>query len=794
MSSPIDGARTSSPQRILFLLFFLSGISGLLYQVVWMRMAIRVFGCTVYATSVVLSAFMCGLALGSWLLGRYADRAERPFRLYAILEVFAGGTALLATGLMAVLLPVYQTIFEATGGGRATLTGIQVVLVFLILIVPTMLMGGTLPVLSTALPDRKAFSARMAVLYGMNTLGAVVGVAGSGFVLIGVLGEWGTVIVGVIVHLAVAYVAWRLAGRLPSQRVREESAAEASPVEAVEERISPYGDGVRTLAFWAYGVSGFAALGYEVIWTRVLPVVLRTSVYAFSGMLAIYLLGIGLGSLLGRRAADRVKDPLAWFAGLECAVALLSLAGYALMLPAEDRFVTAATYYAFYPTYHWRLLVAAVVIFPTTVILGALFPLVARCVTPDVKRIGASIGRLYAMNTAGCILGSMACGFLLLPMIGTSMSMILLAGLSAAIGWLLFLSSREHLRAKAAAGTVLAATAGSVLLALNLPDPYEGTVLRRMPPEAKIYVHKENVAATTTATGIPGVVPSYRLWVNSEAMTALVTETKLMAYLPLALAPNPEPKKLLIICFGMGTTFKSAVAIGGLEIDTVELVPDVYECFGVFHSDGPPLLKAPNVRIFADDGRNYLAMTDQRYDVITIDPPPPVEAAGVVNFYSLEFHKLCRERLAPGGLCNLWVPSCPVSEAKMILRSFAESYPHITVWAGQTADGVFLFGSDDPQAIRRERLDAMLARPEVMADLQQWDDAADTTDKILGRYLMDREGLLRYTEGQPVITDNYPRTEFPLWRRVAETKGTRLFSARDIYNWMLNSASAPNRP
>lgn len=793
MSSPIDGARTSSPQRILFLLFFLSGISGLIYEVVWMRMAIRVFGCTVYATSVVLSAFMCGMALGSWLLGRYADRAQRPFRLYAILEVCAGGSALAATGLMAVLLPVYQAAFASTGGGRPMLTAIQVVLVFLVLIVPTMLMGGTLPVLSTALPDRKAFSARMAVLYGMNTLGAVVGVAGSGFVLLGVLGEWGTVLVGVIVHLAVAYVAWRLAGNLPPQRSDKEPDA-AADAGGAEHRISPYGDGVRTLAFWAYGLSGFAALGYEVIWTRVLPVVLRTSVYAFSGMLAIYLLGIGLGSLLGRRAADRAKDPLAWFAGLECSVALLSLAGYALMLPADDTFVTAEAYYAFYPNFHWRLLVAAVVIFPTTVILGALFPLVARCVTPDVKRIGASIGRLYAMNTAGCILGSMACGFLLLPVLGTSASMILLAALSAAIGWVLFLSGRERLRAKAAAATVAAATLGTVLLALNLPDPYKGTVQRRMPPQTEIYFHKENVAATTTATGIPDVPSSYRLWVNSEAMTALVTETKLMAYLPLSLTPNPEPKKLLIICFGMGTTFKSAMTLGGLEIDTVELVPDVYECFGVFHPDGPPLLKAPNVRTFADDGRNYLAMTDRRYDVITIDPPPPVEAAGVVNFYSLEFHKLCRERLAPGGLCCLWLPNCPVTEARMILRSFAESYPHITVWGGRTAEGVFLMGSDEPHAIHRERLDAMLVRPEVMADLKQWDDAADSTDKILGRYLMDRGGLLAYTAGQPLITDNYPRTEFPLWRRVAEPRGMREFSALEIYKWLLNSAAAPSRP
>lgn len=175
--------------------------------------------------------------------------------------------------------------------------------------------------------------------------------------------------------------------------------------------------------------------------------------------------------------------------------------------------------------------------------------------------------------------------------------------------------------------------------------------------------------------------------------------------------------------------------------------------------------------------------------MITIDPPPPVEAAGVVNFYSVEFHKLCRERLAPGGLCSLWVPGCPLSEAKMILRSFAESYPYITVWGGQTAEGVFLFGSDEPQTIKRERLDEMLARPGVLADLKQWDAAADTTDKILGRYLMDRDGLLRYTEGHPLITDNYPRTEFPLWRRFAETRGTPMFSAVDIYNWMLNSAS-----
>jgi predicted membrane-bound spermidine synthase len=772
--------------RAVCLLFLVSGAVGLVYEVVWMRMATRVFGCTTYATSVVLAAFMAGLALGSWAFGSHADRGRSPLVIYAWLEIGSAACALVVPALLPALLPVYRLLHPPAGDPGSRIAT-EAVLVFLVLLAPTALMGGTLPVLSTlAARSARSLGAPIATLYGWNTFGAVAGGLASGLVLLGTIGERGTVLAGVALQVAVGLAAFRLV------REPEFASASTTPGEAFS-GIPGEASGeapdtakrARLTVFWAFAASGFTSLACEVVWTRVLPSLLLTSVYAFSGMLALFLAGIGAGSLAGRRLAIRATDPVGVLAGLQMLLALLSLLGYRAIDPLRSALAGAAHPRwdpDFYFTFPLRLLAAAVVIVPPALLLGAAFPLVMRSCVREGKSAARTVGRLYAMNTLGCIAGSLAAGFLLIPFLGSAASMIVLALINATVALALFFSCPGRIRRPALAAGLVLPLVVLVPAAIGIEDPYRRVALEGSDPRAIVLFQGEDVAATTVATGVPGVPPSYRLQVNGEGMTVVLTEIKLMAYLPLVI--TPEPRRMLILCFGMGTTFRSAMIRGGLDVTTVELVPDVYRASGHFNADVPRLLASRDVRAIVDDARNHLALSDARYDVITMDPPPPVDGAGVVNFYTKEFHALCRKHLNPGGVVCLWVPPSPGSEVMMILRTFAESYTDVSVWRGPSFPGFYLIGSQEPQRPNPDRLQALFARPGVREDLAELDDRADTPEKVASLYLSDRQDLLRFTEGTPVITDDLPLTEFPLWRRLFNPGSRADLNAAEYAEWL----------
>lgn len=776
-----------APFATVGLLFFLSGSVGLVYEVVWLRMAIRVFGCTTYATSVVLAAFMAGLALGSWLIGRQGDRAASPLRLYAALEIGAAAAALLVPWLFSAVLPAYKALHPHGASAGAARLATQAIFVFLILLVPTALMGGTLPVMGAlASRARRGQGEPIATLYGLNTLGAVTGSLVSGLILLGSIGERATLLAGVLLQLAIGVAALSLARR-PSPA--EGPAAAVEP--AATPRTSEYSDRVRRVVLLAFAASGFAGLAYEVVWTRVLPSLLLTSVYAFSGMLALYLTGIGVGSLVGRRIAARAKDPVAVLAGIQILLALVSLLGFRAINPLRHALmgtVTASYLPEFYLTFHRRLLAAAAVLLPPTLLLGAAFPLIMRAAVRDAASAAREVGQLYAMNTLGCILGSLAAGFLLIPLVGVAGTMIVLAIVNACVALLLFGTDPARLRVPAKIAWIAIPLIALVPAAAGVREPYGRMALDESDPRARIFFHNEDVAATTTAFGIPGNSATYRLCINGEGMTVLVTETKLMAYLPALIAE--DPKEMLILCFGMGTTFRSAMTYGGLKVRTVELVPDVYHASGSFHADVPDLLRRENADPVVDDARNYLTLHDEKYDIITIDPPPPVDGAGVVNFYTKDFHEMCLTHLKPGGVVCLWVQPAPECEARMILRTFAETYTDVSVWSGPQMYGFYLLGSRDLQRLRVTRFQELFDRPGVLEDLREYDEIADSPEKLVKLLLSNRSDLLRFTEGAPLITDDLPRTEFPLWRRLLEPSGRIDMNAVTYARWLRDAHAA----
>jgi spermidine synthase len=743
----------------IHLIFFLSGASCLIYETVWLRILIRVLGNTVYATSIILAVFMAGLALGSYAIGRLSHKKQNLLRLYSYLEL---GIALSAAGLLFVfphLVPIYRFFYHLSGDHRLVLTIVQSLIMLALLLVPTFLMGGTLPLLSSHTRRYEAsFSDRIGALYGFNTLGAVVGVLGSGLIFIGLFGETRTIFIGVALNLFAAYIAYALS----QAEIKAETPATGVSRQTSAAVISPYSDSTKKMILIMFALSGFAALAYEIIWMRVFQVYIGTSIYAFSLMLAFYLIGLGAGSLWGGRVIDRISDPLPWFGLAQLGIALYGILGLYLL---------TFIFQPGSPVLHLielksMFVISVVIVTPITFLFGLIFPAIAKSYVKDESDVSASVGQLYAFNTVGCILGSLVCGFILIAAFGTRGTIILLSGLNIFTALLAWAYQRKLIAL--ASGFILT----TLLLGYFAPDPPLHIInewIKKEIPSAKIngmefFLHKESAAVTTTAFGVNNLPQSKYLLVNGQLMTVPCLETKLMAHLPLLI--HKDPKHLLVVCLGMGTTLRSALAHKDVKCDVVELVPEVYEYCKYFDRNDPQILSDPRVRAFVDDGRNFLLMHPYTYDVITVDPSPPIWSAGTVNLYSREFFALCKDHLNPGGVMCLWVPPVQYSEVRMVMRTFQAVFPNTYVWRGPNYPGFYLIGLEDRATLDLKRFAIENNNRDILADLNEWDAVSGLSgvNLLLSLQLASPDELTRFLKGIPVITDDLPYTEFPLWR------------------------------
>lgn len=535
-----------------------------------------------------------------------------------------------------------------------------------------------------------------------------------------------------------------------------------------DRRISPYADRVRRVVLAAFLISGFTSLAYEVIWTRQLILFLKTSIYAFSGMLAVFLAGIALGSIFMRNMADKLTRPLLVFGVLELAIGFLSI-GNLYLFPIFD--FSLSTWAGRLGT----LAVTIAIVFPLTFIFGMIFPTAGVCYAKDKSAAGSSVGWLYSANTVGSIVGALLAGFWLIPGWGSTNAVVLLALLNVGLGLLLFwLETASPVRLKLYSLAVIPIL---ILLIIQVEgkDPFLSTV------ELKINKFKENICQATgnkcyydifyNKEGIEGTVTAFsinhskQLWINGIGMTLLCTETKLMTHLPIMSAPKP-PKEMLIICFGMGTTLKSASIYPEMNITTVELVPETYELFEYYHKNGEEILKAPNVRALVNDGRNHILLSPKKYDIITVDPAPPITSAGTVNLYAREFFQTCREHLTPEGVMCLWFPYGREDEVKSVMKTFHSVFPHTRVYVGPNNWGFYLIGNmtEIAEDDFRRNVEKAFANPAILKDLREYDRSCTTSQKLQQMLLWDHDELEEISKGGALITDDSPYTEFFLWR------------------------------
>ncbi len=797
---------------IVWLIFIFSGASGLIYQVIWMRQLTLIFGSTVFATSTVLTAFMAGLALGSFYFGRKIDESDQsPLRMYALLEAGIGAFCLVWPLILSVLGALYVLIHRNITSEFYTLSLIRFMLTFMVILIPSTLMGGTLPVLTRFFVKRlEQLGTNIGVLYALNTFGAVIGTVAAGFFLLEAFGIRWTLGIGIAINFAVAAIALVLAQRVSGT----EGVDSQSPENVVEDTevlqctdtySRPPTVSNSHLVLWAIGISGFCALAYEVLWTRIMVFFLGSTTYAFATMLAAFLFGIALGSIVFARWVDRMKQPVAVFGIVQLGIGLFAL----ILMPAFEELygMTRAFQSTFGSSRFWAFFSCFLVMCLPTFLMGASFPIVTKIYTGSERQLGRSIGNVYAVNTVGSILGAFCAGFILIPLLGIRPSIVLMVALNTGIGGLLVLSSQrsavssqqdvvvgenvsdphnEQLTTESERSErtdnrqpflqgisigmpiLNAGLAVILLLTLNQPLFLKSAIFKTQRPGDTLVDYNEEVDATvTTLKDDEGV---YRLYVDTnQAADASRWDSpshRVIAHLPLLL--HPRPKRALVVGFGMGLTSYS-ITQHGVRVDAIELSKGVISAAQKHftHVNGN-VFESPLFNYKINDGRNHILMTKTKYDMISTGIIHPLVSAGSSNIYTADFYRLCRRILSEDGIMCQWVPlhRLPETHYKMIVRTFIEVFPHTTLWYKYTPDFVILIGTQEPLRIDYKNF---IARAQIASISEGL--AADDLDgmSLLDSFMMAPETVRKYVGAGPVHTDNRPRLEFFRGADLADT-------------------------
>lgn len=724
-----------------FFFFFVSGFCSVLYELVWLRLSMAQFGVTTAMVSIVLSVFMAGLGLGSWACGKWlrergADVQASDFnalRIYAVIELLIGVSAIVVPYELSLGRRILEGLGVSSSWAYYCVAGLWVACT----IVPwCALMGATIPIAMRAIGQTlpREASRSFSYLYMANVTGAVAGTI-LPLLLIELLGFRGTLSAGTVCNCSIALVALLLSRRSPRVAVSESMEVASEPV-----RSTAPGGSLLLLLF----LTGLTSMGMEVVWVRQFTPYLGTVVYAFAFILAVYLASTFTGSRVYRRwsAQQQVvqrrgqESPVLWML-----LALSALFSLVTSSPSDTVFVFL------------RVLLG---IGPFTGLLGFLTPmLVDRYSGGDPEKAGSA----YAVNVVGCLLGPLLAGFILLPYLSERWGLIVLALPWLVVGLRPLIPSAEmNLSARDGAYALLPLAAILIFVGKGYDERY---------PQRQVL---RDQTATVIATG-KGMDKD--LLVNGYGMTTLTPMTKMMAHLPLAFLDRP-PQNALDICFGMGTTFRSLLS-WKISATAVELVPSVPKLFGYFHSNGAELLQSPLAHVVIDDGRRYLERNPQQYDLITIDPPPPVEAAGSSMLYSQEFYAAARKRLSPGGILAQWLPNGDNEDLAAVARALHNSFPYVRVFRWGARTGFHFLASEQP--LPNLTATELLRRlpPDAAADLAEWTPPSkDKQEAVLSvfqellRSEIPLDAMIRQSPTTPALSDDRPINEYYMLRLVSK--------------------------
>lgn len=755
----------------LHILFLLSGATGLICEVVWTRWLSGVLGSASAATAIVLAVFMAGLGLGSWLSSRLSDRIERPIRIYAFVELAVAALVLLPFWETRLMTPLFAGLASWWGPTSTGLDVVRVATAVLAIGPPTVLMGLSLPLVVKSLASSGNVLGRStASAYAANSLGGVAGTLLAGFVLIETFGLHGTALIAGGLAVVVAAGAFWLNGqssratgsasaRRRKRREKRSTGKASGTRETPQTAVAPRAAAVWILA--AAAVSGFCALGYETIWSRVLSVLTLNTTYAFSLMLAVLLFGLSIGSCLIRGRLDRLRDPAAWFVTIQVLLALYALSSLlwsSLIVDAAHYIVPGGEDTAIPAWFGRPLVMAASLLLVPAVLMGASLPIACKMYASAIGGIGRPVGRVYAANTFGSVAGSLLVGLIVIPSCGawwaTAICAVLGAATAAAVAWCYAAPPRRMIyTAGAAMASVLAVTlalihSGGFITHRDL-GPHDKVIFRGQDEFGLVEVTEDQRVGTRWML-------TNRLHWEGSTLPRAVAEQRKQGLLPLLL--HPAPRRVLEI--GVGTGIKLC-ALDTPEVEeavAVEISPGVIKASQLFANYNHDVAsKSSKVEIVCADGRNFVALTPRTFDVIVNGLLTPYRA-GVSRLYTVEHFRNCRKKLAEDGMFVVWVAIRQIApdDLKVLTRTLLGVFPHTTLWL----DGYYaaFVSTAEPLVLNPAEIERRCAADGLARAL---DDAGiDSPFALLATFVAGPEMLSAFAANQPLNTEDRPIIEF----------------------------------
>jgi len=724
-------------------------------------------GNTHYSVATVLTVFMAGLALGSFLGGRLIDIKGNPLIVYAILEAGIGVYCFLIPHMIDAVLPLLKWIYSNYQNDYATASIFRFAVCGAILLIPTSLMGATLPVLGKLIStDKNLIGKDVGTLYAMNTFGAVFGALASVYILMRNLGVSGTILVVALINISIAALILILYKRRQSF-----STPSIKPPNLDTDKPSKSFDREMLLIYLCFGFSGATALIYQVAWNRIFSLLLGSSIYAFSLILTTFIFGLAIGTAVFSKICNIFKDLHKVFGLLQIGIASLALLAipFFAMVPMANRWIYQNWGQTFETIQFANFFIIFTLVFGPTFFMGAQFPIVVKLAARGLPTLGRIVGTVYASNTVGTIVGSFLGGFLLIPWLGIQNTIIFAVMLNMIIGIVMLFNSSTlngNIKYYALPALFILIFLGSQELPKwdkavissgsfmpyridDLADAIEG--------KNKILRYQEGIH--TTVTTELAVTGNIFLKVNGKTDASLAQDMRtqlLSGYLPMFMHANP--KSVLVIGQGSGVTLGAVEQFPAEKIDLVEISSAVIEGSRYFSPFNHNALEDKRLSLILEDGRNHITLIDKKYDVIVSEPSNPW-ISGVGALFTRNFFELLDQRLNPNGIACIWVHTNMSPDSfKSIIKSFISIFPSVTMWESIPGDDYLLIGSQSDYKLPYERLNALLTDKEKGKDLRRL--GLSSVSDVMALMIMDGVGLQKFSAEAPIHTDDNSLLEF----------------------------------
>jgi len=761
--------------KLLFAMLFLSGFAALVYELLWVRILGFMFGVSSFAIATAVSVFLLGLGIGSLLFGKFGERSKNVIKVYAYLELWIAIASLLSYMLLRhvpYLVSIYSFFYNTSSFYQLSL--VRLLICSIILLPPSILIGGTLPLISKYLINRNiTLGSRFCTIYSMNTLGAFFGTLFTALLLMRYLGLRNTFFTAVLLNILIFFLVSLLAKDTPSATADKETLAKSPKAE------SHHTQSARLLFFILFFIIGFLGIAFQVLWTRIMSVYYMSSTTSYAFILSGFLLGIVLGAYLVSFFIDRIDSPLRHISLYLIIVSFLASQLLYVFSNMTSIILSLAGLFnipAFLPNLSIiSSLLGFLFSFVIALFLGALFPLAFRRYSPDVGRIADSIGKTYFYDSLGAVFGSIIAGFLLIPFLGFTKSTSLLLGICFLLSaLLLFIEVYTKLSSSKSISAYLSKLFSGknfiIVLLLLVISPTSFFIVANnkahlfMGPQQEFLYYSEGLTATVSVVDISLKGRQEKaLCIDSQNVAGTsaidVIDSKMLAHLPLLL--HKKPDSAVTVGYGTGGTSYSML-LHGVEVYAVEIEPKVIEADSNFSELNHDARKNPRMHVVIDDARNYLYATDRKFDVIVTDVTN-LKYKGNPSLYSEEYFEIMKSRLNKDGIAAAWVPLSALSfgELQILISTFNEVYPHTTIWffTKYPTHFVILIGTPEKLDISLDTLEArMTSNPEIEQNLKSIE--VDNVYELATMLLLGEEDVHTLVSGIPQNTDNNALLEF----------------------------------